>query len=39
MGKGVILMSEETNDLIVLEEGGEENVVQACCKGTSAAKL
>lgn len=32
-------MREETNDLIVLEEGGEANVVQGCCKSTSSAKL
>lgn len=32
-------MHEETNDLIVLEEGGETNIVQTCCKSTTAAKL
>jgi hypothetical protein len=32
-------MLEENNDLIVLEEGGEVNVVNACCQSTASAKL
>ena len=32
-------MCEVTNDLMVLEEGGEANVVNACCKSTTSAKL
>jgi hypothetical protein len=32
-------MLEENNDLIVLEEGGEVNVVNACCKVAASAKL
>jgi hypothetical protein len=39
MGKEVIPMSEKSDDLIVLEEGGEANVVQACCKSTASSKL
>jgi hypothetical protein len=32
-------MHEENNDLMVLEEGMEEGVVQTCCKSTGMAKL
>lgn len=35
----VIRMYEEVNDLIVLEEGGEAGVVNACCKTVASAKL
>ena len=35
---GVILMREESNDLMVLEEGVEAGVVQACCT-TGATKV
>ena len=32
-------MSNKTNDLIVLDEGEEASVVQACCKSAGTAKL
>lgn len=32
-------MREENNDLMVLEEGSEEGIVQACCKSSASAKL
>lgn len=32
-------MFEESNDLMVLSEGVDASVVQACCKGGATAKL
>jgi hypothetical protein len=32
-------MHEENHDLVVLEEGEEAGVVQACCKGGTSSKL